>query len=72
MSDLAPIRQELVDLRIKYVEARDDTRKAREKLLDLVESTRTDTMEIERLRKERDDAQQWIVILEGELRGKRI
>ena len=56
VAELALIHQELVDLRIKYAEARDDAREAGEKLLDLVESTRTDTAEIEWLRKERDDA----------------
>ena len=40
VAELAPIRQELGDLWIKYVEARDDACEAREKLLDLVESTR--------------------------------
>jgi len=47
----------LADLWIKYAEARDDTCEAGEKLRDLIESTRTDVMEIERLWKERDDAQ---------------
>ena len=58
VAELAPIRQELADPRIKYVEAHDDVREAGEKLLDLVKSTRTDTVEIERLWKEHDDAQQ--------------
>ena len=57
MATLAPVHQELVDLRIMYAEARDDTHEVGEKLLDLDESTRTDTAEIERLQKERDDAQ---------------
>ena len=56
VAELAPIRQELANLRIKYAEARDDACEAREKVLDLIESTRTDAAEIERLRKERDDA----------------
>ena len=72
MAKLAPVRQELADLRIKYAEACDDTREAREKLLDLVESTHTDVTEIKRLWKERDDAQQRMDLLEGELRGRRI
>ena len=55
VAKLAPVRQELADLRIKYVEAHDDTREAIEKLLDLVESTHTDTAEIKRLWKECDD-----------------
>ena len=45
----------MADLRIKYVEARDDAHDAREKLLDLVESTRTNAVEIEQLQNERDD-----------------
>ena len=70
MAELAPVRQELADLWIKYAEARDDAREAGEKLLDLIESTRTDAVEIKRLRRERDDAQQRIDLLEGELRGE--
>ena len=61
----------MADLRIKYAEARDDAHEAREKLLDLVKSTCMDVAEIERLRKERDDAQQWIDLLEGELWGEK-
>ena len=57
----------MANLRIKYVEARNDARKDREKLLDLIKSTCTDTMEIERLRREHDDAQQLIDLQEGEL-----
>ena len=53
-----------------YTEPHDDAHEAREKLLDLIESTRTNAAEIERLQKERDDAQQWIDLLEGELRGE--
>ena len=49
VAELAPIRQELADLRIKYAKAHDDAREAREKLLDLVESMHMDAMEIERL-----------------------
>ena len=60
MAKLAPIRQELANLHIKYVEARDDAREARAKLLDLVESTRMDVAEIERLWKEHDDLLQVI------------
>ena len=55
MAELAPVRQELANLWIKYAEARDDACEAREKLLDLVESTFTDTVEIERIWKECDD-----------------
>ena len=50
----------MTDLRIKYAEARDDAREAREKLLDLVESMCMDAAEIERLRKECDDLLQAI------------
>ena len=67
MAELAPVRQELANLRIKYAEARDDAREAREKLLDLIKSTCTDTKEIKWLRREHDDAQQRIDLLEGEL-----
>ena len=62
MAELANIRQELADLQIKYAEARDDAREAREKLLDKVESTHTDVAEFEQLRKERDDLLQ---VVEG-------
>jgi len=55
VAKLAPVRQELAYLRIKYAEARDDAREAGEKLLDKVESTHTDVAEFERLQKERDD-----------------
>ena len=54
-----------------YTEPHDDAHEAREKLLDLIESTRTNAAEIERLQKERDDAQQWIDLLEGELWGEK-
>ena len=50
----------MADLWIKYAEAHDDTRKAREKLQDLVESTHTDAAKIERLWKEHDDLLQAI------------
>ena len=53
------------------MEAHDDARETRDKLLDLVESTRTDATEIERLWKERDDAQQRIDLLESELQGEK-
>ena len=56
MAKLAPVRQELANLQIKYVEARDDAHEAGEKLLDLVESMRTNAAKIEQLRKEHDDA----------------
>ena len=56
MAKLAPIRQQLADLRIKYADAHDNAREAREKLLDLIKSTCMDVAEIERLRKERDNA----------------
>ena len=58
-------------LLIKYAEAHDDAHKAGEKLLDLVESTHTDIAEIERLRKECDDAQQRINLLGGGLREEK-
>ena len=67
MAELAPVRQELADLWIKYVKAHNDARKAREKLLDLIESMRMDAAEIEWQRKEYDDAQQWIDLLDDEL-----
>ena len=67
VAELAPIRQELVDLQIKYAEDRDDAREAGEKLLDLIESMRMDAAEIEWQRKEYDDAQQWIDLLDDEL-----
>ena len=50
----------MADLWIKYAEARDDTHEAGDKLLDLVESTRTDAMEIKWLWKECDDLLQAI------------
>ena len=49
------------------MEARDDAREAREKLLDQIKITSTDTAKIEWLWKEHDDMQQWINLLEGEL-----
>ena len=58
VAKLAPIHQQLANLWIKYAEARDDAHEAREKLLDLIESTRMDATEIERLRKEHDDLHQ--------------
>ena len=69
VAKLAPIHQQLANLWIKYAEARDDAHEAREKLLDLIESTRMDVTEIERLLKEHDDAEQRIDLLEGELWG---
>ena len=55
VAKLAPVRQELSNLWIKYVEAHDDTREAREKLLDLIKIMCMDVVEIEQLQKERDD-----------------
>ena len=55
VAELAPATWELVDLRVREKAARDDAREAREKLMALIERTCTDTVEVERLRKERDD-----------------
>ena len=71
VDELAPVRQELADLQIKYTEAHDHTCEAGEKLLDLIESMHMDAAEIKWLRKEHDDAQQRIDFLEGKLWGEK-
>ena len=55
MAELAPVRQELADLRIKEVEARIDAQEAREKLVALLERTHMDEVEAEWLWTELDD-----------------
>ena len=55
MAELPPAARELADLGVREKDARDDAREAREKLMALIERTCTDTVEVERLRKERDD-----------------
>ena len=60
MAELAPVHQELADLRIKEAEARIDAQEAREKLVALLERTHVDEAEAERLLKERDDLLQTV------------
>ena len=55
VAELAPTTREVADLRVREKDARDDTHEAKEKLSALIERARTDTMEAERLWKERDD-----------------
>ena len=55
MAELAPIIREVADLRVREKDTCDDTHEAKEKLTALIEMVRTDAMEAERLRKERDD-----------------
>ena len=55
MAELAPIHQEFTDLRIKIAEARIDAQEVGEKLVALLERTRVDEAEAERLWKEWDD-----------------
>ena len=45
----------MANLRVREKDARDDARKAEEKLAALIKRARTDTVEAEWLRKERDD-----------------
>ena len=55
MAELAPIAQEVADLRVKEKDAHDDAHEAKEKLVALIERVHTDIVEAERLQKERDD-----------------
>ena len=52
MAELALADREVVDLRVKEKDARDDAREAREKLMALIKRACMDTMEAERLWKE--------------------
>ena len=61
MAELAPAAREVSDLRVREKDARDDAREAEEKLAALIERVRTDTVEAERLWKERDD---WLRTIE--------
>ena len=60
MAELAPVRQELADLRIKEVEARIDAQEVGEKLMALLERTHVEEVEAELLRKEWDDLLQTV------------
>ena len=55
VAELAPATQEVADLRVREKDARDDAHETKEKLVALIERVRTDTVEAERLRKERDN-----------------
>ena len=55
MAELAPATQEVADLRVKEKDACDDAHEAEEKLTTLIERARMDAMEVERLRKEKDN-----------------
>ena len=55
MAELAPTARELANLRVREKDAHDDAREAREKLMALVERTRTNAMEAKQLRKEWDN-----------------
>ena len=55
VAELAPTAREVADLRVREKDARDDAREAKEKLAALIERVCTDSMEAERLQKERDD-----------------
>ena len=55
MAKLAPATRGVADLQVREKDAHDDACKAEEKLAALIERVRTDVVEAERLRKERDD-----------------
>ena len=55
MAELAPTTQEVADLRVKEKDAHDDGREAKKNFTALVERARMDAMEVERLRKEKDN-----------------
>jgi len=55
VADLAPATREVVDLRVRERDARDDTHEAEEKLAALIKRVRMDAVEAERLQKEQDD-----------------
>ena len=55
MAKLAPAAQEVADLRVREKDARDDACEVEEKLVALIERARMDAVEVERLRKERDN-----------------
>ena len=55
MAKLAPTTREVADLRVREKDAHDDAREAEEKLTDLIERTRTNIVEAEWVRKERDN-----------------
>ena len=49
VAELAPTAREVVELRVREKDARDDAHDAKEKLVALIERARTDAMEAERL-----------------------
>ena len=55
VAKLAPTTWEVADLRVRERDACNDAHEAEEKLTALIERVHTDTMEVERLRKEQDD-----------------
>jgi len=55
VAELASAAREVADLRVREKDARDDAHEAKEMLMALIERVRTDAVEAERLRKERDD-----------------